>query len=32
MKQVKRLAALLLSAVRLLCAGCGREPVEEKGL
>ena len=32
MKQVKRLAALLLSAVMLLCAGCGREPVEEKGL
>ena len=32
MKQVKRLTALLLAAMILLCAGCGDQEVEEKGL
>ncbi len=32
MKRVKRLTALLLAALMLLCAGCGNQETEEKGL
>ena len=32
MKRVKRLLALALAAMLLLCAGCGNQVEEEKGL
>lgn len=32
MKRVKRLTALLLAAVMLLCSGCGAREAEEKGM
>ncbi len=32
MKRMKRLAALLLAAMMLLCAGCGNQEVEDKGM
>ena len=32
MKRMKRLLALLLAAMLLLCAGCGNQVVEEKGM